>query len=317
MHFGDRTLDENKVFQEFLFEKSNEQIKAKTIVFLRIDLLTDSGIGQRGDNSMNDCLEGILDALQNNPKMKPLAGCAAIVIENGVDSAFLIKLNDRGEISHCQVFFRTIRTHHAYRHESGTIRSHGASIIASCLKFLIDTELLGKDLFERLSDGIKDGLFRMLLQFHCGYLVLDQKSNNTSDTSSGVYFDEIFQAESPVDFNELKEKITLIIDNIKEKTGNNTVNELCAQLLGVLETLEEVQKKDITKEEVDKLTDQIDIIIEKIHETKLGTNIIEAKIENITENDRDDRLAARSLVFFAGNFFARLKFFTLIPFLHR
>jgi len=111
--FGDGKLDEDKgnfAFQDWIFDKGYKERKAKTIVFLRVAGLTAAGIGQRGDNSIDECLQGFIDSFQKDESMKILAGCKAIVIENGVDSAFLIKLDDNGEICHCQVFFRIIRT---------------------------------------------------------------------------------------------------------------------------------------------------------------------------------------------------------------
>jgi len=208
VRFGNEKLDKTqKCCEELIL--NDETIKERTIVFMRVDHLTDAGIGQRGDSSIEECLEGILDAIEKDHRMKNLAGCAAIVIENGVDSTFLIQLDKQGNVVYCQTFFRTARTCKAYRSDMGFI--HGTSMMASCLKPLIEAEnenINISNVVRYLAPGIKDGLWRILLQFHMGFPVSkktnedSQKSDNPYDVSL-AYFNDIYQLASP-DQNKIK-----------------------------------------------------------------------------------------------------------------
>jgi len=152
-HWGYKGKDTAKNGYRNLFidcEKDSQQLKEtkkkirqKTIIFARTDDLANAGIGQRGDSSNEECLEGIIDAIENDDYMQSLAGFAAIVIENGVDSAFLVQFEKKEDstiqINHCQSFHRLRRTPGAYQHLRGYMSGIGAFMVASCLKKLIET----------------------------------------------------------------------------------------------------------------------------------------------------------------------------------
>ena len=183
----------------------------KTILFLKVDQLSQYGIGQPDDLSFDDCLEGILTAIQKDKKMELLSQYKAVVISNGIDSAFLITFKERGDIKsiQVQVFFRHIRTKNFY--QSGSIPEYNAFMVASCLRELV--ALNGNDVMNStdefcnsLKTGIKDGLWRMLLQFHLGYPE-PQKADETDikpkeDLYRLIYNKELVVPETALGNNE-------------------------------------------------------------------------------------------------------------------
>ena len=193
--FGDRSLKGN-AFRSIV--EKRPEIKEQTIVFLRVDGLADAGIGQRGDCSIEECLEGILDEIrynQNGEDLLLLRGCAAVVIENGVDSAFLLKLGKGGELEECRTFFRTNRTNNAYRQNEGHIQGLGTFMVSSCLKALIDGKDEDDDVPAKLSKGIKDGLGRMLIKFNVGYMT-SEEGEPTNDKVP-KYLVDIYKLPTP------------------------------------------------------------------------------------------------------------------------
>jgi len=226
--FGNNSFSlegQNTICKEIILEKAN--IKEKTVVFLKVEFLNDAGIGERGDSSLEECFQGILEAILEDEKMKDLAGCAAIVIENGVDSAFLIQLEPDHippKIKHCEIFFRTLRTCNAYRQGMKSI--HFASTIPSCLQALISSESPlpqnnVKDfdtswLLKGLAEGIKDGLGRLWLQFHIGSPLEKKKNGNNGDIES-KYFEDIYDRPIPAGKIEVLLKEIIEIENKYQK----------------------------------------------------------------------------------------------------
>ena len=80
--------------------------------------------------------------------------------------------------------------------------------MASCLKAMIANEdtpahETDEEILKSLSEGIKDGLLRMLLQFHLGYPVSDE-GNDQSDIVQS-YFKNIYSSSANFsDMNESK-----------------------------------------------------------------------------------------------------------------
>ena len=231
--FGDHSLEEghDAVFKKFIFnESSNKKVnnKKRTIVFLRADDLADAGIGQRGDCSLEECLDGILEAIHKNKEMQKLADCAALIIKNGVDSAFLIQFELTHEkdkedrqipnIKYCQVFFRTSRTDNAYRQSEGSIPGLGIYMVSSCLRTLIDTEkdVASKELLERLSSGIEDGLHRVLIRFCIGYLKNEKDEKGSKECLEDIY--GIEQQKKKDECDEYKET-KLLMRRLKKEDG--------------------------------------------------------------------------------------------------
>ena len=197
-----KKIEEGKAFKDLVtqiretekFKEKITKIKDKMIVFLRADDLADAGMGQRGDGSVEECLEGILDGMQGSLREKELLrDCEAVVIENNVDSAFLLHLATNDKDNHCQTFFRTYRTDSAYRQDGGHIRGRGDFMVASCLKALINNGNKNIKLFKCLTGGIRDGLLRMLINFNVGYLT-DGKGN---DNTAGIIYKDFKDSEIP------------------------------------------------------------------------------------------------------------------------
>ena len=204
-----------------------EEIRKRTIVFLRAEDLADAGIGQRGDGSVEECLEGILEEIEKNPgAMEILNGCAAVVIEEGVDSAFLLQLNKSGKVEHCQTFFRTSRTDNAYLQKEGYIKGIGDFMVTSCLNFLIThnpTDITDKTLISSLSAGIKDGLWRMLLKFNIGYPIPDTDEPDQTNDLFQKHFQRIYQLVSPEKI--LDAENNQLIDNVIKQILRVPTNE--------------------------------------------------------------------------------------------
>jgi len=198
--------------------KHIKAIKQQTIVFLRIEDLADAGVGERGDGSIEECLDGILFEAQNakNPYsieiQKLLSGCAAIVIEDGVDSAFLVRLVSEGndnnrpyKVTVHRIFFRTSRSDDAYRQNEGTIQGLSSFMVSSCLKALTEQTdaTTHENLIARLTEGIKDGLWRMLVKFRIGYPV------SVKGTDPKTFFQEhlesIYQLSLPSNIKNINE----------------------------------------------------------------------------------------------------------------
>ena len=213
-----------------------QKVKERTVVFLRADDLADDGIGQRGDSSNEECLEGIIDAIENDDDMQSLEGFAAIVIENGVDSAFLVQFdrNTSSEIviNHCQSFHRIRRTPNAYQQTMGYMSGIGAFMVASCLKKLLKIDKndwscqlqectdpgascaskpqsqCEKKLFYCLSEGIRDSLVRLLLHFHVGYKATgtDESTEKTQEMSNEEIITAIYKdIYEPTSYESSKE----------------------------------------------------------------------------------------------------------------
>jgi len=233
-HLWDHSLDD-MVFRSLV--ENNPSIKEQLIVFLRVDDLADAGIGQRGDCSIEECLEGILDEIEQNEALQLLNGCAAVVIENGVDSAFLLQLGKDGKIEHCQIFFRTNRTSNAYRQNNGYIQGLGSFMVVSCLKAIIDGEdkltsclfpdlniaKFGEVFINNLSDGIKDGLGRMLVKFNIGYPRTEKDLQN--------HFKWIYEVPKLPSPDETKDTLKQCIDAVvKEESNKDAWSTLCSEL---------------------------------------------------------------------------------------
>ena len=214
--FGKKEVTDNDVetrYQSCLFGNNNNnnnnniagQLRDKTIVFLRMDKLTEYGIGNRDDISVEECLDGLTDAFSYNPQMKNLLKCKAIIISCGIDFAFLVYNEDNK--TKFEVFFRPIRTCQFYHHDNGFLHGYGILMVASCLKVLHEnpkgwktslSEAEANDtnkfnMLDSIRTGINDGLWRMLLQFYIGYPVKSEGENDIIDEQ----YKRIYQPVAP------------------------------------------------------------------------------------------------------------------------
>lgn len=192
-------------FGSLLFdEKVSTQatvIRKKTTVFLSMDLQTVYRFGKRIDLSLEECLDGVITDFNKNNDLKQFLRCKEIVISCGIDFAFLIKPKSGVEttsLGDCDitVIFRPERTDSFYRSENaGYMDGYGLLMIASYLRCLIcsksqncpacsccpyydNDDPKGQN---ASITGIKDGFFRMFLQFHLGYLFPDEKNDNSTE----------------------------------------------------------------------------------------------------------------------------------------
>jgi len=254
-----------ELMEKYSFFLADKSLKEKMIVFLRTNDLADGGIGQRGDTSIEECLEGILYEIKNNTIMKDLLpNCAAVVIENGVDSAFLLKIvqskpKQDPNITVCQVFFRTGRTERAYQQNTGDLPGLGAFMVSSCLKALIKKENNGvldqSSIIPGLSEGIRDGLTRMILQFAVGYPKKKNKQG-TDVENPEEYLENIYRIE---EVSSLVDDIRPMLDPEpvpKEPIDNNGFNKILIQNPNLKTNTQDVKIQRFWREKIGEIAYQ-------------------------------------------------------------
>ena len=136
-------------------------------------------VARREDLSVEHCLRGVIRVCKHPDVNTILENCKAIVINSGIDLAFLITRDEQNPPDQrikIRVFFRYLRTDEYYRKENGETRGHGRMMMVSCLnklkRWIIDnrdSKGNAKDFETGIIKGIHDGLWRMMLQFNAGY----------------------------------------------------------------------------------------------------------------------------------------------------
>ena len=214
---------EDTSFGDLLFgsnDESAERLRKKTTVFLSMTLQTVYRFGRRIDLSIEECLDGVIeDFNKKNGTLKQFLLCKEIVINCGIDFAFLIKPKDgvnsrEPSLADCEitVIFRPERTTTFYRSEiAGDMDGYELLMLTSYMKCrncqsLSSSSRDGQDdsNHQKASiTAIKDGLFRMFLQFHLGYLIPYGKDN--SGTKYKTVCQEIYKiAYNAQDFPEVQ-----------------------------------------------------------------------------------------------------------------